>query len=100
MYEDATWNIWLGYTDQNRAKNDFVALSNNPTSENENNENNGAASESTGSGLSYENFEPGKPSSVSDRNCVGLDLSHGKWKDWECNTKLRYACMKPRIQYK
>ena len=90
------WNIWIGYTDKNRAKNDFVALSNNPTSDNENN--GASASESTGSGIPYENFIPGYPSSDSENNCVSLYVDHGNWQDRECDKKLRYACMKPRIQ--
>ena len=92
------WNFWIGYTDKDRPKNDFVALSSTST---ENNDGAAAASETTSGsiGLSYENFEPGYPTSTSDNNCLSLDISHGKWKDRLCDDEFRYACMKPRVQY-
>ena len=75
-----------------------MALSSKPA---ENNDEAAAASETStdSAGLYYENFEPGYPTSTSDNNCLSLDISHGKWKDRQCDDKIRYACMKPRVQY-
>ena len=72
--------IWLGFSDENRPKNNFVTASNSSQE------------------MTFNNFQNGRPSKIGQFNCVVMDMKNGMWFDETCHNRINFGCMIPRFK--